>query len=85
VVWWISGVIAVLGLFVLIAAGMTLWGRMGRLRRIERSLRVRADQAKQLEEPVLALQRRAVEMQEVALRIQKQVEARAARKAADES
>jgi hypothetical protein len=46
---------------------------------------VRADQAKQLQEPVLALQRRAVEMQEVALRIQEQVEARAVRKAADES
>jgi hypothetical protein len=83
--WWISGAIALLGLLVLIVAGMTLWGRVGRLRRVERSLRVRADQAKQLQEPVLALQKRATEMQEVAMRIQQQVEARAARKAADES
>ena len=82
VMWWISGAIALLGLLVLIVAVSLLLGRFRRLRRVQRSLMVRLDQAQQLQEPVLALQKRAEEMQGTVVRIQEQVEARAARKAA---
>jgi hypothetical protein len=48
-------------------------------------LRVRAQQAQQLQEPVLALQKKAEAMQGTMLAIQEKVEARAARKAAEEA
>jgi hypothetical protein len=80
--WWISAGIAGLGLLVLVVALSMLAGRLGRLRRVERSLRVRADQARQLQEPVLALQRRAEAMQELMAGIQEQMAERAIREEA---
>ena len=83
--WWISGAIALLGLLVLIVAVSMLLGRMKKLRRVQRSLQVRLDQAQLLQEPVQALQKRAEEMQGTMLQVQEQLEARAARKAAAEA
>jgi hypothetical protein len=83
--WWISGAIALLGLLVLIVAVSMLLGRMKKLRRVQRSLQVRLDQAQLLQEPVQALQKRAEEMQETMQQVQEQLEARAARKAAAEA
>jgi len=39
--WWISGAIALLGLLVLVVAMSLVFGRMKRLRRVQRSLMVR--------------------------------------------
>ena len=83
--WWISGAIALLGLLVLLVAVSMLLGRLKKLRRVQRSLQVRLDQAQLLQEPVQALQRRAEEMQGTMLQVQEQLEARAARKAAAEA
>jgi hypothetical protein len=83
--WWISGAIVLLSLLVLFVAVGLMAGRMRKLRRAQRSLQVRLDQAKTLQEPVLALQQRAEEMQETMLGIQQQLEARAARKEAAEA
>ena len=83
--WYISGAIVLVGLLVLVVAVSLLLGRMKKLRRVQRSLQVRLDQAQTLQEPVLALQKRAEEMQETMLQVQEQLEARAARKAAAEA
>ncbi len=83
--WYISGAIALVGLLVLVVAVSLLLGRMKKLRRVQRSLQVRLDQAHTLQEPVLALQKRAGEMQETVAGIQQKMEARAARKAAAEA
>lgn len=83
--WWISGAIALLGLLVLVVAVSLVLGRMKKLRRVQRSLMVRLDQAKTLQAPVLALQKQAEEMQETMESVQRQLEARAARKAAAEA
>lgn len=83
--WWISGVIVLVGLLVLVVAVSMLLGRMKKLRRVQRSLQVRLDQAQQLQEPVQALQKRAAEMQGTMQRVQEQLEVRAARKAAAEA
>lgn len=76
--WLIPAGIVVLGLLVLIGAVMSLLRRLGRLRRVERSLRVRADQAKQLQEPVAALQRQVAELQTLAEGMQEQAARRTA-------
>jgi hypothetical protein len=73
------------GLLVLIVAVSLLLGRMKKLRRVQRSLQVRLDQAQTLQEPVLALQKHAEEMQETLQQVQEQLEVRAARKAAAEA
>jgi uncharacterized protein YoxC len=85
VTWYISGAIVLVGLLVLVVAVSILLGRMKKLNRVQRSLQVRLDQAKTLQEPVLALQKRAEEMQETMLQVQEQLEVRAARKAAAEA
>jgi hypothetical protein len=85
VVWWIAVGIAGAGMIVLLVALGLLVRRLSRLRRLERTLRARLEQARQLEEPVLALQQRAEEMQQVVVSIQEKVDARMARKAAEET
>ena len=84
-VWWIATGIAGAGLIVLMVALGLLVRRLGRLRRLERTLRARLEQARQLEEPVLALQQQAEAMQQVVVSIQEKVEARAARQAVEEA
>ena len=83
--WWIATAIAVLGLLVPTVATGLLLGRLRALREVGRALRLRAEQAQQLQEPVLALQRQAESMQEqlaeLQRRVEARVEARAARKA----
>jgi hypothetical protein len=81
VVWWISAAVVVLALFVLVWAVLRLMGPLRELRRVQRKLLRRVDEAMELQAPVFALQERALAMQEQLEGIQTRVTERAARKA----
>lgn len=80
VFWIAAGIVAVslVGLALVLSLAVS---RMRRLRQLDRRLRRRAEEAAALQEPVLALQRRAEAMQAVMVEMQERLEARARRKA----
>jgi hypothetical protein len=83
VVWWTVLVIVGFAVLIFLTAVLVLLSRLRDLRHVERALRRRAEEARTLEEPVRALQRKAEEMQVQVTGIERWLQARAARQAAE--
>ncbi|GIJ46702.1 hypothetical protein Val02_35880 [Virgisporangium aliadipatigenens] len=77
---WLSVGVIALALFILVYAAARLLGGLREFGYAQRALLVRADQAKQLEEPIAELQRQTEAMQEQLETIAAAVERRTAAK-----
>jgi hypothetical protein len=76
VIWWVVLAIVVVSLLILAVTALRLLSGLRQLTRLGGRLRIAAEQAKRLQEPIGALQQRVDDMQPTIASIQERIAAR---------